>query len=279
MFTNQLFGGLLPFAVLPLLGLALLVSSIGFKKYVYFISIGYGYSIAAISVFSLVFAGQSASLATWLLCLLLIVYGLRLGTYLAIREAKPSYRASQASDGDRQAPLGFGVKLSIWITVALLYVIMFMPMIQRLSAEARGLADPLPLLGYVGAAVSALGICLESLADAQKSAAKKKAPKRFCDSGLYRITRCPNYFGELLVWTGSMIAGLSLLGSWLAWVLALVGYLSIVLIMIGSARRLEIKQEERYGKDPEFQAYVRKVPVLLPLLPIYSLKNAKIYLG
>jgi steroid 5-alpha reductase family enzyme len=125
----------------------------------------------------------------------------------------------------------------------------------------------------------ALGLIIEGVADAQKSAAKKKAPHRFCAAGLYRYTRCPNYFGEMLFWTGNILAGASLLGTWLAWVLAVGGYLSIILVMIGSGRRLELKQEARYGMDPEYQAYVAKTPVLVPFLPIYSLKNAKLYLG
>ena len=49
--------------------------------------------------------------------------------------------------------------------------------------------------------------------------------------------------------------------------------------MLGSARRLELKQAERYGSDPAYQAYVRTVPILIPLLPLYSLRQLKIYLG
>jgi Predicted membrane protein len=279
MFDTTILGGLLPSAVLLLGAIALLVSSIGFKKYVYFISIGYGYSIAAMSIASLALAGASASLLTWIEAILLALYGLRLGTYLVIREAKPSYQATQAQDGDRVDKVGVGLKLVIWITVALLYVIMYMPSLARFAAEAKGTADPLPILAIIGAAATALGIVLESVADQQKSAAKKMAPKRFCDSGLYRMTRCPNYFGEMLVWTGNILAGAALLRSWLAWTLAVIGYACIILIMIGSGRRLELKQEARYGADPEFQAYVKRVPVIVPLVPIYSLKKARIYLG
>jgi steroid 5-alpha reductase family enzyme len=279
MFASTILGGLLPTATLSLIALDLLVSVIGFKKYVYFISIGYGYSIAAMSIASLAIAGGSASAITWIEALLLCAYGLRLGTYLVIREGKSAYQAAQAADGDRSAGMGFGAKLGIWVTVSVLYVVMFIPTLSRFAAEARLAADPAPALGIIGTVVTSLGIAIESIADAQKSAAKKIAPARFCDSGLYRITRCPNYFGETLVWTGNLIAGAALLGTWLSWAAAVVGYLSIILIMIGSARRLELKQETRYGADPDFQVYTKQVPVIVPLLPVYSLKNAKIYLG
>jgi steroid 5-alpha reductase family enzyme len=267
------------------LGLCLLVSAIGFKKFVYFISIGYGYSIAAMALLSL-----AAGMATGKLeivaaveAALLAIYGLRLGTYLVIREAKPAYQATQAADGDRSGVGSFGLKLLVWITVALLYVAMFTPCTMRFAAAgaagAIGAADPAPALSIVGLAVMAAGLIIEGVADRQKSAAKKAAPKRFCDSGLYKLVRCPNYFGETLVWTGNLLAGAALLGNWLAWLLSAAGYVSIILIMRGSARRLEIKQGERYGSDPEYQAYVKRVPILVPLLPVYSLKNAKLYLG
>jgi len=274
-------GGLLPLAVAFFLGLCLLVSAIGFKKFVYFISIGYGYSIAAMALLSLV-AGLAAGkleIVAAIEAALLAAYGIRLGTYLVIREAKPSYQATQAADGDRSGVGSFGIKLLVWITVALLYVAMFTPCTMRFVAAAAGTADPAPALSAMGLAVMAAGLVIEGIADRQKSAAKRAAPGRFCDSGLYRVVRCPNYFGETLVWTGNLLAGAALLGNWLAWLLAVVGYVSIILIMRGSARRLEIKQGERYGSDPEYQAYVKRVPILVPILPVYSLRDAKLYLG
>ena len=40
--------------------------------------------------------------------------------------------------------------------------------------------------------------------------------------------------------------------------------------MFSGARRLELRQTETYGKDPEFQTYIKKTPLLIPFLPIYS---------
>jgi hypothetical protein len=49
--------------------------------------------------------------------------------------------------------------------------------------------------------------------------------------------------------------------------------------MLGSSRRLELKQNERYGADNAYQAYARTTPILFPLVPLYSLRNLKVFLG
>ncbi|MBQ1658547.1 MAG: hypothetical protein II059_01745, partial [Clostridia bacterium] len=71
---------------LVLFGVALLVSSIGFKKYVWFISLGYGFSVCAIGItLTAVYFGQLFSpdkLGVLLTLILITVYGARLGGYL-----------------------------------------------------------------------------------------------------------------------------------------------------------------------------------------------------
>jgi hypothetical protein len=49
--------------------------------------------------------------------------------------------------------------------------------------------------------------------------------------------------------------------------------------MVGASRRLELKQTARYGADSAYQAYARRTPILLPLLPLYSLRRLKVFLG
>ena len=67
---------------------AMIVSSIGFKNYVWFISLGYGFSIAGEGLLMLLLYRQGLTPGTYACCLLLLAYGLRLGGYLAIRERK-----------------------------------------------------------------------------------------------------------------------------------------------------------------------------------------------
>lgn len=55
--------------------------------------------------------------------------------------------------------------------------------------------------------------------------------------------------------------------------------LGIVYVMFSGARRLELRQDRTYGADPEYQAYVAKVPSLLPFVPLYSVKKHKWLVG
>lgn len=71
---------------------ALAVSAVGFHRYIWFISIGYGFSIAAIGTALLIMFGVRHELTavTAVMAALLVVYGLRLGGYLLAREYRSS---------------------------------------------------------------------------------------------------------------------------------------------------------------------------------------------
>jgi hypothetical protein len=45
--------------------------------------------------------------------------------------------------------------------------------------------------------------------------------------------------------------------------------------MFSGARRLELRQDKNYGADPEYRKYVTTVPILLPFIPLYSVKKHK----
>ena len=119
----------------------------------------------------------------------------------------------------------------------------------------------------VGACVMAAGIVL------QKTAQKRVNPHRFCDKGLFSFVRCPNYLGEVLTWTGMLVSGLTAINGPLQWAAAICGWVGIVYVMFGGARRLEIRQNKNYGADPAYQAYVRRTPILLPFVPLYSVEK------
>lgn len=256
--------------------LCLAISALGFRRIDWFVSLGYAFSIAAQAVVFGILYLATLDLWTILQLLLLFAYGARLGGYLVAREAAPSFARELAASKERGRHIAGLLKIVIWVSVAALYVAMFSPGLLSLWQQSQGKALPsIP----IGLAVMVLGLAIETLADWQKARFKAANPKRFADTGLYRLVRSPNYFGEMVFWFGALVSGISAYASPLAWLVALVGFACIQLIMIGSARRLEIKQAERYGGDPVYRAYVASVPILFPLLPIYSVRNWRLYLG
>ena len=154
-------------------------------------------------------------------------------------------------------------------TCAFLYLTQVLPVLYRFSMKA-----PDSVMAYVGIAVMVIGLTLETAADIQKNNAKKKNPRRFVDTGLYRIVRCPNYLGEMIFWTGALLSGIgSVVG--LQWLLVAIGFVGIIFVMFSGARRLELRQNKNYGDDPEYQKYVQTVPILLPFIPLYSVAKHK----
>lgn len=260
--------------LLVLLAVSLAVSAVGWKYFIYFFSLGYGYGVAALAVAMLVMFGGAVSLPTIALCALFFVFGCRLGTYLLVRERKAAAYRKILYDPSLQKKKPLGVVITVWLFCAILYVAQVSPVAFRLANAADGL-PVCDLWAWIGAGVMFCGILLEAISDAQKNAAKKRNPKRFVDTGLYRIVRCPNYLGEVVIWTGALLSGIGAsLFVW-QWVIVAIGYAGIIYVMFSGARRLELRQAEVYGNDAEYQAYAKKTPILIPLLPIYSLAKYK----
>jgi len=256
-------------------GIAMIISAIGFYKYVYFISLGYGFSVAGIAAASLIAFHESWSAGTIAICVLMFIYGCRLSGYLLIREVKSaSYRKAMRNNIKDGKQVSFGVKVAIWVTCALLYSCQTGPVYFRLYS---GKTSDVPL--YVGIAIMFLGVSIESISDLQKNSAKKEDPNTFVRTGLFRIVRCPNYFGEMVFWTGVLISAITAFSNVWFWTISILGYLGIIYVMFSGARRLEIRQNRNYGSDPEYQKYVKSTPIMLPLIPLYSVEKHKWLVG
>jgi steroid 5-alpha reductase family enzyme len=254
-----------------LLAVAAVITAAGFYKFVYFISIGYAFSVAGLAVAMLIGFGTSLTLPVAILLAIVAVYAARLGIFVVIREYKNvAYRKvlDEASTGFKKIP--FFVKIPIWIFCSILYVMQVSPVFFRLQ---NGLQEAYAGWLYVGIVVVAIGFLLQTVADAQKNRAKKENPKTFCNRGLFKMVRCPNYFGEIIVWTGVFVSSMPCLSGWFQIAFSLAGYIGLVYVMFGSTRRLELRQNKNYGSDPAYQEYGRTTPVLIPMLPLYTVAN------
>ncbi len=246
---------------------ALVISALGFIMYVYFFSVGYGFSIAAIASALLILFQKTLTPGAVIECVLLILYGIRLGSYLVIRECKStSYK--NLLKGETKENVKMSVKVMIWISCAFLYTCMCAPVMFRMRESTSW-----DLFLIIGLILMAAGILMEIAADYQKSVSKKKNPGQFVSTGLYRIVRCPNYLGELFLWSGVFLAGIPAFHTVGSWIIAVVGYAGIIYVMFSGARRLEIRQDKNYGEDERYQEYVSRTPILIPFIPLYSVRK------
>lgn len=264
-----------------LLGILLAVCAaacaVGFYKFVYFLSIGYGFAVAfgGIAVFVMYLISPTAT-PLWIVLAqmaLFIAYGARLSGFLLVRELKNATfkktdvaKDTLSKNDEKKMPVF--VLATIWIFVSILYVAQVSPMLFRYSNASTDYIVPV-----VGFAVSVLGLVLESIADKQKSAQKKERPDMVATKGLYKMCRCPNYLGEILFWTGVFISGITTYAGIGQWIVAVIAYICIVYIMFNGAQRLEKRQMKRYGDNEEYNTYADKTPIIIPLLPVYHLNK------
>lgn len=243
----------------------------GFKEFVWFMSVGYGFAVMCIGVFHLIFGliNSSLTIATAIISILFIIYGYRLGAYILKRElTNAHYKKTLESTGSTKA-MPIPVSIMMWAMMSLLYTAQTSSLTYRVINGAKD-----NFFVYLGIVIMILAIVGEATADKQKSAAKKLNPKRFCDTGLYKIVRCPNYFSEILFWVGVSVSGIGAVSGkqWIAVIIALV---MITFIMYNSAQRLELRQEKNYGLDKEYQKYSDTTPLIFPFTKQYH--SMKVY--
>lgn len=251
--------------------------AVGFYKFVYFLSIGYGFAVAggAIAIFVMYLLQPTATplFIVILQLALFILYGARLSGFLLARELKnASYRktdvAKSTLDKKHEKKMPFFVLFTIWIFVSALYVAQVSPMLFRVINNSTDTI--LPIIGII---ISICGIILEAAADKQKSAQKKIRPNMVATQGLYKIVRCPNYLGEIIFWTGVFVSGITTYATAGQWITAIVAYIAIVYIMFNGAQRLERRQMKRYGDNKEYNTYANITPIIIPLVPLYHLNK------
>ena len=237
----------------------------GFKSFVWFMSVGYGFAVMCIGAFHLItgLIFGHLTITTAIISVLFIIYGYRLGGYILKRElTNKEYKKTLDATGSTKA-MPFFVSLFMWIYSMWMYTAQTSALSYRIMNQADD-----NIFAWIGIVIMVLAIIGEATADKQKSAAKKVNPKRFCDTGLYKYCRCPNYFSEIMFWVGVTISGIGAVQG-KQWIMVIIALVLITFVMYNSAQRLELRHEKTYGLDPEYQKYSDTVPLLFPFTKQY----------
>ena len=135
-----------------------------------------------------------------------------------------------------------------------------------LAAMTADQHEPIGILGAIGISLWVFGFVFEVVADKQKSKFKGEKPEGFITNGLWRYSRHPNYFGEIILWIGIAVLAWPVLQGWQYATLISPIFVIFLLIKVSGIRMVELRADKRWGEDPEYQAYRSNTPVLVPRL-------------
>ncbi|MCB1644886.1 MAG: DUF1295 domain-containing protein [Pseudomonadales bacterium] len=128
---------------------------------------------------------------------------------------------------------------------------------------------PMEIFGWVGLSLWILGFGIEVVADHQKRMFRKQPENRdrFITTGLWAWSRHPNYFGEILLWTGIAVMAVPVLVGWQYVTLISPLFVFCLLKFVSGVSMLESSANKRWGNEPEYQHYRDKTPELIMMPP------------
>lgn len=208
-----------------------------------------------------VFLSGPLEIKAIIVALMVTVWCVRLGSFLFVRIQQSGH--DPRFDQIKVNPVRF---LVAWTLQALWAIFTAAAALAIITAADQGTLD---LFFWIGALVWAGGFAIEIIADRQKGAFRQDPSNKgkFIQSGLWAWSQHPNYFGEIMLWTGITIIALPLLSGWGWLVLLSPIFVTLLLTKVSGIPLLDKSAKERWGDDPAYQEYRRKTPVLVPRPP------------
>ncbi|KAH7679520.1 3-oxo-5-alpha-steroid 4-dehydrogenase (acceptor) protein [Dioscorea alata] len=195
------------------------------------------------------------------LTVLVVIWGFRLGLFLLMRILQ--WGEDRRFDEMRNN-LGklavFWIFQAVWVWTVSLPVTVVNASDRNPSVQARD------IIGWI---MWSIGITIEATADQQKLIFKNSPVNKgkWCNVGVWRYCRHPNYFGEILLWWGIFVASTPVLrgAEWL--VIFGPVFLTLLLLFVSGVPLLEESADKRYGGIEEYRLYKNTTSPLVPLPP------------
>ena len=201
---------------------------------------------------------QSPDLGSLIIGAVIILWAVRLGSFLFMRVHK-----------DKKDGRFDSIKTSFsqfFMTWTLQGMWVFICSSAALVAIANPTGVPINIVFIIGLALFVLGFVTEIIADNQKSAFRSIPENKdvFINEGLWARSRHPNYFGEITLWTGITVMGISTFEgmNYLALFSPIFSYL--LLNYVSGVRMLEYRGQKKWGHLDAYKVYKESTPKLIP---------------
>tara|TARA_B100000941_G_C28433446_1_gene515560 strand:+ start:160 stop:1014 length:855 start_codon:yes stop_codon:yes gene_type:complete len=213
------------------------------------------YAFSAIYVY-LQSYGMFLSLS-FFISLAILIWTLRLGSFLLKRvmDAGEDKRFRTIKTNPTQFFMTFNLS-ALWVVICSLCA---------LTAVSNGVLEVKPIF-YMGLLVFIIGFLIEVIADNQKTAfrAVPENANSFITTGLWSVSRHPNYFGEVTLWLGIAMMSLPYLEGVQYWTLISPIFSFVLIYFVSGVRMLEARANVKWGENKEYLDYVKKTPIFFP---------------
>jgi steroid 5-alpha reductase family enzyme len=220
--------------------------------------IAWGLGFVAIVIF--LFVSQTPTLHSGIVYILTVIWGIRLAIHIGLRsKGKPEdfrYKKWREDWGKNFVLRSY---LQVYLLQGFFMWIISVPIIVA-SLSKNQLTTPFILFGSI---IWFVGFAFESIGDYQLMLFIKRKQNKsdIMQTGLWKYTRHPNYFGEVLVWWGIFIIVLPLQHG--IWAIISPITISFLLLYVSGIPMLEAK----YKDNQVFQDYKKRTSAFFPMLP------------
>lgn len=189
-----------------------------------------------------------------------MIWAIRLGIFLFKRVIKvgEDKRFEHAKKSFSKFLMFFNIS-ALWV---------FLTIVNVLTMIINNSDSVTDLFFIIGFTIVIIGFIIEVVADMQKRKFRTNISNKgqFISSGLWSISRHPNYFGEMMIWVGMSFVTIPILIGWQFITLISPIFVIFLLTKVSGINLLEASANDKWGADKNYQDYKDKTSVLIPFL-------------
>jgi len=189
-----------------------------------------------------------------------MIWAIRLGIFLFKRVIKvgEDKRFEHAKKSFSKFLMFFNIS-ALWV---------FLTIVNVLTMIINNSDSVTDLFFIIGFTIVIIGFIIEVVADMQKRKFCTSISNKgqFINSGLWSISRHPNYFGEMMIWVGMSFVTIPILIGWQFITLISPIFVIFLLTKVSGINLLEASANDKWGADKNYQDYKDKTSVLIPFL-------------
>ena len=193
-----------------------------------------------------------------LLGILISIWTLRLGIFLFYRVFKDG--EDKRFRDVKKSPF----KFFVWFTISGLWV--SLTSIAAINIFTSEIKHNNNYFLYLGSIIWLFGFLFEVISDYQKTKFKNDINNKdkFINTGLWSLSRHPNYFGEIILWIGIAIITIPSITGWQYIIFISPVFVYFLLTSVSGINLLEAKADKKWGSLESYKKYKKETPELIP---------------